>query len=110
MPPALEKVLAYCSVRKERQMLTPTPPPNGPSPSIPVNMCWNIWLRNTASKSRAAFLARALPEPAAPRSTAVGSLLRATVWATSAAAGGVMSHHLDVGLDRARGLDRLQDG
>ena len=35
-------------------------PPNGPSPSMPVNICWNMELRNTASKSCAAARALAL--------------------------------------------------
>src|SRR5258708_37313191 len=58
MPPALATVLAYCSVRNERHTPPAPPPPNGPSPSMPVNIWLNIELRNMDSKSTA--LARAL--------------------------------------------------
>src|SRR5215213_2399919 len=57
MPPALAKFFEYSSVRNERQVLAAWPPLNGPSFTC-VNICPNIELRNTASKSCAA--ARAL--------------------------------------------------
>jgi hypothetical protein len=38
MPPALAKLLAYSWLRNERQMPTAPLPPNGPSPSMPVNI------------------------------------------------------------------------
>src|SRR5690349_9844655 len=54
MPPDLANDFAYSSVSSERQTPVAPLPPKGPSPSMPVNMCWNIELRNTASKSCAA--------------------------------------------------------
>src|SRR5262249_32255047 len=64
MPPALANDFAYSSVSIERQTPVAPPPPNGPSPSMPVNMCWNIELRNTDSKSCAAARAFvSLPGP-----------------------------------------------
>src|SRR5712691_10769743 len=108
MPPDLANALAYSSVRNERHTPTAAPPPTGPSPSTPVNMCWNIELRNTASKSWAAAFAFILPFASAPRSSAAGSPMRAA-GSPAMAESGVISHHLDVGLDRAGGLDRLED-
>ena len=64
MPPALTKDLEYSSVRNDRQMLAPWPPLNGPSPT-PENICWNMLLRNTASKSSPAALALAARPAAA---------------------------------------------
>src|SRR3954451_18481873 len=59
IPPALANDLEYSSLRKERHTPAPLlPPPNGPSPSIAVNIWLNIELRKTASKSTA--FARAL--------------------------------------------------
>src|SRR6185312_9491411 len=58
MPPALTKDFEYSSVRNDRQMLAPLPPLNGPWPT-PENICWNMLLRNTASKSSLAALALA---------------------------------------------------
>ena len=43
----------------ERQTPLAPPPPNGPSPSMPVYICSNMELRNTASKSSAAACALA---------------------------------------------------
>src|SRR5262245_48207130 len=51
MPPLLANDLEYSSVSIERHTPTAPLPPKGPSPLIPVNMFWNIELRNTASKS-----------------------------------------------------------
>jgi hypothetical protein len=59
IPPFLAKVLAYSSVRNERQTLSAPLPPNGPSPSKPVNICWNIELRNIASNFSDAVFALA---------------------------------------------------
>ena len=121
MPPALAKDLAYSSVRNERQMPVAPLPPNGPSPSRPVNICWNMLFRNTASKSCAAAFALALPASELPPALAL-SLAAAAGLALEQIDGvqagrgqgvedGLLpSHHLDVGLDGAGGLDRLQDG
>src|SRR5689334_18491142 len=57
-PPALTKDFAYSSVRNDRQICAPGPPLNGPWPT-PENICWNMLLRNTASKSWPAALALA---------------------------------------------------
>ncbi len=54
--PALANDLAYSSVSSERQTPAADPPPNGPLPML-ENICWNMVLRNTASKSFAAFFA-----------------------------------------------------
>src|SRR5471030_1807780 len=72
MPPALAKDLEYSSVKNERQTPVAPSPPNGPSPLTPVNICWNIELRNTASKPCEAALALAFP--AAAILAAVGTL------------------------------------
>ena len=57
MPPALAKDFEYSSLRNERHTPAPPLPPNGPSPSMPVNIWLNIELRNTASKDfEAVFL------------------------------------------------------
>src|SRR6516162_7994112 len=143
MPPALAKDLAYSSLRNERHTPAPPAPPNGPSPSMPVNIWPNIDPRNDASNSVALMRACALtsnagtvpgalnplpnPPPASARSRASstrfagegreGDLLpnvraeseAAAVWPASAGMVDI-SHHLDVGLDGAVGLHRLQDG
>src|ERR1043166_8656354 len=57
-PPAFTNDLEYSSVRNDRQMLAPGPPLNGPWPT-PENICWNMLLRNTASKSSPFALALA---------------------------------------------------
>src|SRR5712671_3866161 len=64
MPPALAKDLAYSSARNERHTPAPPAPPNGPSPSMPVNIWLNIELRNVASKSVAVARALALASTA----------------------------------------------
>src|SRR6185369_12052167 len=64
MPPALTNDLEYSSVRNDRQMLAPLPPLNGPWPT-PENICWNMLLRNIASKSSPLALALAARLPAA---------------------------------------------
>src|SRR3982074_1585862 len=89
MPPALAKDLAYSSLRNERHTPAPPLPPNGPSPSMPVNISLNIECRNTASKSVAWVRALAL------------------AWSAGIVP---ISHPLDVGLDGAVRLHRLQDG
>jgi hypothetical protein len=61
MPPVFANDLPYSSLRNERQTPIPALPPNGPSPSIAVNMCPNIELKNAASKSTAVARALALP-------------------------------------------------
>src|SRR4051794_41579788 len=78
MPPDLAKDLEYSSVRNDRQMLAPGPPLNGPWPT-PENICWNMLLRNIASKSwpvavaLAARLAAASVLPASAAGAAGGS-------------------------------------
>src|SRR5215468_207556 len=67
MPPDFANVLAYSSVRNERHTPPAPPPPNGPSPSMPVYIWLNIEERKADSKSTA--LARAL-------ASAVGLMLR----------------------------------
>src|SRR5471030_1567533 len=62
IPPDLAKDLEYSSVRNERQTPVAPSPPNGPSPFMLVNICWNIELRKTASKSCDVVLAFALPK------------------------------------------------
>src|ERR1700749_3518463 len=44
----------------ERQIFKEPLPPNGPSPSRPAYICWNMLLRNIDSKFSDAFLALAL--------------------------------------------------
>src|SRR5438876_7385897 len=115
MPPALAKEFAYSSLRNERHTPAPPPPPKGPSPSMPVNIWLNICERNMPSKATESERALALgssmglapeeargPEAASAPSAAVPGFEVSD--ATAA-----ISHHLDIGLDRARGLDRLQD-
>src|SRR5262245_31472030 len=119
MPPALAKDLAYSSLRNERHTPAPPAPPNGPSPSMPVNICPNIEPRNEASNSVALVRACALTSNAGmvPGALSGAGLLpnvsaeseAAAVWPASAGMADI-SHHLDIGLDGAVGLHRLQDG
>src|SRR5437764_6521199 len=111
MPPVLAKDLAYSSLRNERQTPPAPLPPKGPSPSMPVNIWLNTELRNIASKSTAWLRALAFASvmgllPPAPLSVASDAAL------VPPASVGMLaiSHHLDIGLDGARRLDRLQDG
>src|ERR1700752_3221020 len=62
MPPHLAKLLAYSSVRNDRHGATPLLLPNGPSPPTSSYMCWNIELRNWASKLCACARMRACGE------------------------------------------------
>src|SRR3979490_839175 len=130
MPPALAKDLAYSSLRNERHTPAPPLPPNGPSPSMPVNISLNIECRNTASKSVAWVRALALASSAgwagdaASEPGSVGLMLgvrpvftfadaaASEAVAVCAARAGIVaiSHHLDVGLDGAVRLHCLQDG
>src|SRR5215471_19102074 len=125
MPPDLAKDLAYSSLRNERHTPAPPVPPNGPSPSMPVNICPNIEFRNEASNSMALVRAWALTSNVgiAPGALSCAAGLLPNVRAESDAAAvwpgetrencaGMVdiSHHLDVGLDGAIGLHRLQDG
>ena len=50
-PPDFANDFEYCSVSIERHTPVPGVSPNGPSPLMPVVICENIELRNTASKS-----------------------------------------------------------
>src|SRR5581483_6382356 len=50
MPPALANDLAYWSAMNERHIFKAPLPPNGPSPSMPVNISWNMLLKNMDSK------------------------------------------------------------
>src|SRR5262249_2534876 len=109
MPPFLAKILAYSSLRNERQTPAAPLPPNGPSPSRPANMWLNIELRNTASKSVALARALALASSAGLAPVALSAPSEAMPVCEARAGMGDISHHLDVGLDRAGGLDRLQD-
>src|SRR5256885_15408617 len=108
MPPDLAKDFEYSSVSIERQTPVPVVSPNGPSPLTPVVICENIELRNIASNSWA--LARvffcASGETLVSASASCRSLRPLISEALSIP---IISHHLDVGLDRAGGLDRLQD-
>src|SRR5712691_7402029 len=115
IPPALAKDLAYSSLRNERQTPAPPLPPNGPSPSMPVNIWLNLEWRNTASKSIALARALALPSTAGLASGAVSepsdsAPSEATPVCEARAGKAAISHHLDVCLDRTGGLDRLQNG
>src|SRR5262249_37020034 len=104
MPPAFANDLPYSSLRNERHTPALPAPPNGPSPSMPVSIWLNIELRNIASKS-----------VAWPRALRSAGSLPAVAASAAAPAGGTdggiadILHHLDLGLDRARRLDRLQD-
>src|SRR5262245_50779344 len=109
MPPALENDLAYSSLRNERHTPAAPLPPNGPSPSMPVNIWLNMVLSTMASKSTAWLRALALASVgglAPPVASAVSEA--GPVWPASAGMLAI-SHHLDIGLDSAGGLDRLQD-
>src|SRR5262245_11013429 len=109
MPPALENDLAYSSLRNERHTPAAPLPPNGPSPSMPVNIWLNMVLSTMASKSTAWLRALALASVgglAPPAASAVSEA--GPVWPASAGMLAI-SHHLDIGLDSAGGLDRLQD-
>src|SRR5262245_32701724 len=127
MPPDREIVFAYSSVRYDRHTPAAPRPPSGPSPSRPVNMCWNMALRNIVSKSWAVARAFAFGSRAALPAAAVLAAAAASPSAPSAFAGprpkAVItspryqpgwrphpSHHLDISLDGAHSLDRLQDG
>src|SRR3954454_6652802 len=115
MPPAFANDLPYSSLRKDRHMPAPPAPPNGPSPSMPVNMWLNICDRNMLSKSTAsaralAFGSAAARAPEKARGPAVPSADSAAVpGLLPSVAADPISHHLDIGLDGAGSLDGLQD-
>src|SRR6266849_6728514 len=98
MPPALAKDLAYSSLRNERHTPAPPLPPNGPSPSMPVNIWLNMELRNIASKSVAWARALDLRSVAGFEPDGASALMDAAP-VCEARAGMVVaiSHHLDIG-------------
>src|SRR5262245_12063749 len=108
MPPALANDLAYSSLRNERHTPAAPPPPNGPSPSMPVNIWSNMVLSTMASKSTAWLRALALASSTGFAAVAVAVSEARPVWPASGDTLAIL-HHLDVGLDGAGGLDRLQD-
>src|ERR1700712_934715 len=81
MPPAFTNDLEYSSVRNDRQMLAPGPPLNGPWPT-PENICWNMLLRNIASKSSPVAFALAV------RPADAASVLAVSLPASAAVAAG----------------------
>src|SRR4051812_4136742 len=105
MPPALASCLPYSLVSRLLNTSSPWPPPNSGSVLTPSNMCDIISERNTASNcfAASAVLSGALPGICAGmfRGDAGGVLRREVT---------CMLHHLDIGLQCARGLDGLQNG
>src|ERR1700744_223120 len=96
MPPALAICLPYSLVSRLLNMSSPWPPPNSGSVLTPSNMCDIISERDTPSNCFAASAVILGDWPGMFTGWLTDVLMLLEI---------CMLHHLDVGLQRARGLD-----